>query len=163
MPEDFYQRVDGVREPDPTLGKNLARFSSSDVPSTGLPEPEPESQSETSQSETPQLKTSQPETLSIPQEKQEAPVVKPPRRQRVVLTDPRQRAGGLRARVELEEQTSWGEMLIKDLVKAQFKTGIWLFGLTLATLGALPLAFYFAPSFGGLTVVGVPLPWVLLG
>jgi hypothetical protein len=142
MAEDFSRRVDGVREPDPTLGRHpLGR--------------DPE-----------QLSSGTSGELEIPEdllEQQAAPEVKPPRRQRVVLTDPRQRAGGLRARVELEEQTSWGEMLIRDLVKAQAKTGIALFGLTLVILGALPLAFYLAPSFGGLTVIGVPLPWVLLG
>ncbi|WP_020668956.1 hypothetical protein [Amycolatopsis nigrescens] len=132
--DDSYhdQRPNGVREPDPTLGRPQPKAPD---PQSWLPQPTPEPE----------------------------PPPKPPRRQRVVLADPRQPTSSLRARVELEEQTSWGELLIKDLVKAQLRTGLWLSLLTVAALGGLPAAFYFSPTFAGLTVVGVPLPWVLLG
>ncbi|WP_158879997.1 hypothetical protein [Amycolatopsis anabasis] len=135
MTEDFYRRIDGVREPDPTLGKNIRRLRRPAVEPVALPvipAPEPE----------PQVK---------------------PKRQRVVLADPRQPTTSLRARVELEEQTSWGELLIKDLVKAQFRTGMWLAALVVVVLGSLPLAFYLAPAFASASVIGVPLAWLLLG
>lgn len=89
---------------------------------------------------------------------------KPPKRQRVVLADPRSRSRPtLRARVELEEQTSWGEALIKDLVKRQLRTALLLGLVMLLLLGSLPLAFYLSPAFAKVEVVGIPLAWLLLG
>ncbi|MFF5989725.1 hypothetical protein [Prauserella flavalba] len=85
------------------------------------------------------------------------------RRQRVVLAEPSRSAGSLRARVELEQQTSWGELLIKDLIKVQLRSGVALALLVLAVLGALPAVFFFWPSFTDLRFVGIPLPWLLLG
>ncbi|MTD56401.1 hypothetical protein [Amycolatopsis pithecellobii] len=131
MKEDF-QRVEGVRKPDPTLGKNYEPATVERVPPVAI-EPEPE-----------------------------APA-KPPKRQRVVLADPRSRSSStLRARVELEEQTSWGTLLIDDLVKRQLRTGLLLAALAVLVLGGLPLAFYLSPDFAGLRVIGVPLAWFLL-
>jgi hypothetical protein len=132
MSEDIYRSVDGVREPDPTLGRNLSR----------LPEPPTE------------------QIPVVPSEPEAPPKV---RRKKVVLADPRQQPHSLRARVELEEQTSWGELLITDLVKIQLRSALWLAALVLGVLGALPLAFYFSPTLTGLTVIGVPVPWLLLG
>jgi hypothetical protein len=132
---DFYHPVaeDPVGKPDPTLGKNLNRQ-----------EPEADLLAQ---------------FLNPPP----VPQVKPPRRQRVVLADPRVAANTLRARVELEEQTSWGELLIKDLVKEQLRTGLLLGLLVVVLLGSLPAVFYFLPDFARLTVVGLPVPWLILG
>jgi hypothetical protein len=132
--DDSYPWIDRIREPDPTLGKNLNR----------QPEPPPAIIEQ---------------FLNPPPE---APAKKI-RRQRVVLADPRVAANTLRARVELEEQTSWGELLVKDLVKAQFWTGLLLAFLVVAVLGSLPAIFYFLPSFARLSVIGVPLSWLILG
>jgi len=133
MTEDYYRRVDGVREPDPTLGKNYQPASVEPVPAPP-PEQPPEQ-------------------------------AKPAKRQRVVLADPRSRrtTATLRARLELEQQTSWGEVLIRDLVKHQLRTAIGLSVVVLLLLGSLPLAFYLWPGFAALRVVGVPLAWLLLG
>ncbi|PRX47857.1 hypothetical protein B0I33_105441 [Prauserella shujinwangii] len=134
MTDDYYRRVGGIRQPDPTLGKR--------VPVTPRPEPAPEP---------PAPQPSQPE----PQPKV--------RRQKVVLAEPTRSSHSLRARVELEEQTSWGEMLIKDLMKAQLRSGLLLAAFVLVLLGALPIAFYLSPTFATMRFVGVPLPWLLLG
>src|SRR4051812_36184660 len=75
-----------------------------------------------------------------------------PKRQRVILADPRQAASTLRARVELEEQTSWGELLIKNLVKAQLRTGLLLSLLVIVLLGSLPALFYALPGFARFAV-----------
>ncbi|GAA1967388.1 hypothetical protein GCM10009754_45090 [Amycolatopsis minnesotensis] len=133
--DEYQRRVDGVREPDPTLGKNLP------------PRPPPAVE--------PVPPAPAPLTPAQP--------VKPPRRQRVVLADPRQGTTTLRARVELEEQTSWGELLIKDLVKAQLRTGLLLALLVVGVLGSLPVLFFFLPGFATASVIGVPVPWLLLG
>lgn len=94
---------------------------------------------------------------------QEEPVQRRPRRVRVVLADPKQRVTAMRPKVELEQQTSWGEALISDLVRRQLKIGLTAACVVLVVLGALPLAFFFSPTFADLTVIGVPVPWLLLG
>jgi hypothetical protein len=141
MNQDYYGRVNGVREPDPTLGKKSSRVAQEpaaveSVPTAavdfaaGTVEPEPHTK---------------------------------PRRQRVVLADPGKPTTTLRARVELEEQTSWGEVLVKELVTTQLRTGVLLALLVVVLLGSLPLVFYFSPTFAGLSVIGIPVAWVLLG
>jgi hypothetical protein len=139
--DDFYPQdvgADGVRTPDPTLGMNLGR------PVVEEPDAAAEALAEL-------LSRSQPENPAKI------------RRRRVVLSDPRQSATTLRARVELEEQTSWGELLITGLVKAQLKTSLLLGGLVVLVLLPLPVLFYLVPSFSSLKVIGVPLPWLILG
>lgn len=133
--EDIYRRVGGIREPDPTLGRR--------------PQPEPERPAV---------------TLS--------PAADPasgsdgaarPRRQRVVLARPKRVSSySMRAKVELAEQTSWGRLLIKDLVKVQLRSGALLLGLVVLLLGALPVAFHFLPTLATIRVIGLPVSWVLL-
>ncbi|MFC4005131.1 hypothetical protein ACFS2C_27010 [Prauserella oleivorans] len=85
------------------------------------------------------------------------------RRQRVVLAEPSRTPSSLRARVELEQQTSWGELLIKDLITVQLRSAVLLAALVLLPLCALPAAFFLAPGFADLRFVGLPVPWLLLG
>jgi hypothetical protein len=135
MNDDIYHKVDGVREPDPALGK---------PPRSHVP------------AKVERVPAAPEETASEP--------AKPPKRQRVVLADPRSRSTPtLRARVELEEQTSWGTLLINDLVKRQLRTGVVLAGVVLVLIGGLPLAFYLSPTFAAMRVIGLPLSWMLLG
>ncbi|MEU4669855.1 hypothetical protein AB0F91_18185 [Amycolatopsis sp. NPDC023774] len=134
-PDDPYHRLaNGVREPDPTLGR---------VPEdSAVVEPVPPA----------------PEPLR-PAE----PAHEKPKRQRVVLADPRQSAGRMRARIELEEQTSWGKLLVRDLVKVQLRTAVLLALLVLVVLGAMPVLFYLLPAVARFTVIGIPIPWLVLG
>ncbi|RSN38158.1 hypothetical protein DL990_03925 [Amycolatopsis sp. WAC 01416] len=141
MTDDFYRRVNGVREPDPTLGKSRKPA----VPEGAAVEPVPGAPSG------PKHEQAKPEHHAKP------------KRQRVILADPRQATSTLRARVELEEQTSWGKLLIKDLVKIQLRTASLLALLVMVTLCSLPVLFYLIPSFGRVVVVGIPLPWLILG
>ncbi|MFE9744175.1 hypothetical protein ACFYOT_04660 [Saccharothrix saharensis] len=85
------------------------------------------------------------------------------RRRRVVLADPRGRGRVLRTIIELEEQTSVGEKLIRDLIRTQLRTGLALGGTTLLLLALLPLVFYAVPWLAEVEFVGVRLPWLLLG
>jgi len=136
MSDDVHRRIEGVRKPDPTLGKRYVPHEPARVD----------------------------RVPPAPAETAPEPPAKPPKRQRVVLADPKSKSTPtLRARVELEEQTSWGTALISDLVKHQFRTGVTLALLVLVLLGGLPLAFYLAPGFAALRVIGVPLAWLLLG
>src|SRR5690606_26037239 len=135
MTDDDYGSVRGIRQPDPTLGKRL-RSVDPERPPVAL------SAGTTSQADGPAK----------------------PQRKRVVLAEPRRRSSAsMRARIELAEQTSWGKLLVKDLVKVQLRAGLLLFGLVVAVLGALPLLFHHVPEVTTWRVIGLPLPWILLG
>ena len=86
-----------------------------------------------------------------------------PRRKRVVLNDSRNPVTVVRVITELEEQTSVGEALVRNLVRAQLKMALWLALLTAVIFGSLPLAFYLSPQFAEASVFGVRLPWLILG
>lgn len=135
-PEDPYHLLEnGVREPDPTLGVRPE--------DRAVVEPVPPA---------PEL---------APRSSEPAHVR--PKRERVVLADPRQSSGRMRGRIELEEQTSWGKLLVRDLVKVQLRTSVWLAVLVLVVLGTLPALFYFLPAVARFTVIGIPIPWLVLG
>jgi hypothetical protein len=87
-----------------------------------------------------------------------------PARTRVVLgrTGARPRAAD-RTRADLAEQTPVGEALVKGLVRAQLALALRLSLVVAAGLGALPLLFAVAPAVGRFQVLGINLPWLLLG
>jgi hypothetical protein len=85
-----------------------------------------------------------------------------PRRKRVVLADSRAPVTRLRTVVELEEQTSYGEELVRQLIRAQFKAAakactVFVF------FAALPVLFFFVPQLNDVMIAGVRLPWLALG
>ncbi|MEV6526049.1 hypothetical protein AB0M43_29320 [Longispora sp. NPDC051575] len=85
------------------------------------------------------------------------------RRTRIVLGEVARARRVNRTRRELAEQTEIGDALIKGLVRAQLALALRLALLVGLGLGTLPLLFTVAPALGGVKVVGVSLPWVLLG
>ncbi|MFJ8685864.1 hypothetical protein [Micromonospora wenchangensis] len=66
-------------------------------------------------------------------------------------------------RTELTQQTRVGEALVRGLVRAQLTLALRLSLLVLVGLGGLPWLFAIAPPVGRVTVLGVNLPWLLLG
>lgn len=92
-----------------------------------------------------------------------SPAGPPPRRKRVVLADSRAPVTVLRTVVELEEQTSYGEELVRGFIRIQFRTAVRLALLAVVLLCSLPVLFYFVPAISDVTVAGVRLPWLLLG
>ncbi|GLZ41254.1 hypothetical protein [Actinokineospora sp. NBRC 105648] len=86
-----------------------------------------------------------------------------PRRKRVVLADSRAPVTVLRTVVELEEQTSWAEEVVRGFIRTQFWTAVRLALIIAVVFGSLPLVFFLAPGLSGVTVAGVSLPWLLLG
>jgi hypothetical protein len=87
-----------------------------------------------------------------------------PARTRVVLGEvAARRATADPAHVDLAEQTPVGEALVKGLVRAQLALALRLSLVVVTGLGALPLLFAVAPAVGDLKVLGVNLPWLLLG
>jgi hypothetical protein len=85
------------------------------------------------------------------------------KRERIVLAKRRSSRRVVRTLAELEDQTGVGEMLVRQLVGVQLMLAIRLMLLTVVVLGSLPLAFLLAPSLGGISVLGLRLPWLLLG
>lgn len=92
------------------------------------------------------------------------PRAKPGKRTRVVLAEGRKARRVVRTLADVEEQTGVGELLVRQLVRAQLMLAI-RFGLLAAgVLGALPVAFVLLPVLGRIEVLGViRLPWLLLG
>jgi len=86
------------------------------------------------------------------------------RRTRVVLGEvaARQRLADS-GRADLAEQTPVGEALVKGLVRAQLALAVRLSVVVAIALGGLPLLFAVAPDLGAVKVLGVNLPWLLLG
>jgi hypothetical protein len=88
----------------------------------------------------------------------------PGRRTRVVLGEAAvRRRPADRARADLVEQTPVGEALVRGLVRAQLALALRLALVVVAGLGSLPLLFAVAPTVGAVKVLGVNLPWLLLG
>lgn len=87
-----------------------------------------------------------------------------PKRQRVVLSGPQSAPPqSLRSRLELAEQTSWGEMLIRDLINALLRWSVVFAAALVLLIGGLPLLFWRFPDLASFTVVGVPIAWLILG
>ncbi|MGH3515897.1 MAG: hypothetical protein ACRDQ7_00450 [Haloechinothrix sp.] len=154
----------GVRAPDPTLGRlrPVAAPARREPVAPETPVPRPAKRAKV----VPKVRrrASLERMTSEPPKADEIDPPTKPKRERVVLADPSQSTSTtLRARVELAEQTSWGELLIKDLIRAQLRSGLALAALVVLLLGGLPLAFALAPSFASLTFVGVPVAWLVLG
>ncbi|MFI6264332.1 hypothetical protein [Micromonospora sp. NPDC051006] len=88
----------------------------------------------------------------------------PPLRTRIVLAEVSRRDDRvLRTRAELAQQTLVGEALVRGLVRAQLALALRLSLVVAIGLGGLPWLFAIAPSVGRVTVLGVNLPWLLLG
>lgn len=68
-----------------------------------------------------------------------------------------------RTHAELAEQTPVGEALVRGLVRAQLALAVRLSLVVVTGLGALPLLWVVAPRVGEVKVLGVNLPWLLLG
>ncbi|MEV0153526.1 DUF485 domain-containing protein [Micromonospora sp. NPDC050686] len=81
----------------------------------------------------------------------------------MVLAEVRRGSRADRTRSELTQQTRIGDTLVRGLVRAQLALALRLSLLVLIGLGGLPWLFAIAPSLGRTTVLGVTLPWLLLG
>jgi hypothetical protein len=85
------------------------------------------------------------------------------KRERIVLAKRRSNRRVVRTLAELEDQTGVGELLVRQLVRVQLILAIRLMLLIAVVLGSIPLVFLLAPSLGRISVLGLWLPWLLLG
>jgi len=102
-------------------------------------------------------------TLGAGHEVPSARPAPPPKRVRVVLAERKRARRVVRTLAEVEEQTGVGELLVRQLIRAQLSASMWLALMVAVTLGALPAAFYYVDDLGEVNVLGVRLPWLVLG
>lgn len=88
---------------------------------------------------------------------------KPAKRERVVLAKRRSSRRVVRTLADLEDQTSVGEVLVRQLVRVQLVLSIRLMLLTVIVLVGIPLLFLLVPSLSTVTILNLRLPWLLLG
>lgn len=96
--------------------------------------------------------------MTVPEEAETRPT-----RVRVVLAEAARQAGQDRTRADLAEQTRVGEALVRGLIRAQLALALRLAVVVAVGLGALPLVFVAVPAVSEVTLLGIRLPWLLLG
>jgi hypothetical protein len=63
---------------------------------------------------------------------------------------------------EIDESTGIGEVYVRSLVRSQLRAALTVITTLMLTLGALPLVFWLLQDLSQLSLLGVPLPWVVL-
>jgi hypothetical protein len=82
------------------------------------------------------------------------------------VTSPRTGAARLRrltAASEIDAQTRLGEIYMSSLLRAQLRLASAVLLAVAVLVAGLPLLFRLAPRLVQVQVLGMPLPWVLLG
>ncbi|AQA24608.1 hypothetical protein BTZ20_4798 [Rhodococcus sp. MTM3W5.2] len=69
----------------------------------------------------------------------------------------------VRTRVEVQEQTEVGDAMIRGLVRAQLGLALRLALLAAGLLSAVPLLIIAFPGLAEAEVLGIRLPWLVLG
>jgi hypothetical protein len=85
------------------------------------------------------------------------------KRERIVLAKQRNSRPVVRTLTELKDQTSVGKALASELVWLQLMLSLRQMLLTVVVLVSIPLVFLWVPSLGRTTILGLRLPWLLLG
>ena len=91
----------------------------------------------------------------------------PPPPRRVAVTGPRtsaarRQSSDLRRRA-LDDQDVVGQLLIRSLVRTQLRLALRVGAALFGTLGLLPLLFALVPVTRTVRLLGLPLPWLVLG
>ncbi|OJY47432.1 MAG: hypothetical protein BGP03_30360 [Pseudonocardia sp. 73-21] len=86
-----------------------------------------------------------------------------PKRVRVVLAERKGVARPVRTVVDIQEATAVGALLRSNLIGTQLMVALRFAAVAGVTLGTLPLLFALFPAIGEFDVLGLRLPWLLLG
>ena len=89
-----------------------------------------------------------------------------PRTGRVRITSPLTTASPHVRRTvqqEIDESTGIGEVYVRSLVRSQLRAALTVISTLVLTLGALPVVFWLLQDLSQLTIMGVPLSWIVLG
>jgi hypothetical protein len=82
---------------------------------------------------------------------------------RVRVTGPaRRRTPAARTR-DIDAETRLGGIYMRSLLREQLRLAAGVLVALALTLGLLPLLFHLVPDLTGVQVLGLPLPWLLLG
>ncbi|MGJ9412790.1 hypothetical protein ACHAAC_08765 [Aeromicrobium sp. CF4.19] len=90
----------------------------------------------------------------------------PPPTGRVRITSPRTSATSTTRRSveqEIDESTGVGEVFMRSLIRSQLRAALTVLGTLMLTVGALPIAFRVLDDLTTLELLGIPLPWLVLG
>jgi hypothetical protein len=85
------------------------------------------------------------------------------KRVRVVLAERKAAARPVRTVVDLQGDSPVGEALRSGLIVDQMRVALRFALLGGLTLGVLPLLFYVVPELGTIAILGLRLPWLVLG
>ena len=90
-------------------------------------------------------------------------MTRPPERVRVTAPRAVRRPPGRPGVRALAEQDVVGDLLVRSLVRAQLGLALRVAAVFGVLLGGLPLLFALVPATRRVEVLGLPLPWLLLG
>lgn len=86
--------------------------------------------------------------------------------ERVRVTGPPRRTAASRTASRLgdvTEQTPLGDLYLRSLLTEQLRLAVRVIGVLVLTLGLVPLLFHLAPGLADERLLGLPLPWLVLG
>lgn len=86
--------------------------------------------------------------------------------ERVRITSPLSSASAhVRSTVgqEIDEATGVGEVYMQSLIRSQLRAALTVLITLLLTVVSLPLVFWWVPGLNDTSVLGVRLPWLMLG
>jgi hypothetical protein len=85
------------------------------------------------------------------------------KRVRVVLSERKGVSRPVRTVVDIQENTGVGELLRSNLIGSQLNVALRFAAGAGLTLGVLPLLFWLVPDIGRMELLGIRVPWLLLG
>ncbi|GAB3200001.1 hypothetical protein GCM10027062_18230 [Nocardioides hungaricus] len=85
----------------------------------------------------------------------------PPERVRVT-GPPRRRTPAARTS-DIDDETRLGGVYLGSLLREQLRLALGILLALVLLVGTLPLAFHLWPGLAAVDLLGVPLPWLLLG
>jgi hypothetical protein len=83
--------------------------------------------------------------------------------QRVRVTGPPRRKGARPRTGDIDEETPLGGVYLSSLLREQLWLGLRIVALLTVAVGSLPLVFHLLPGLTDVQLLGMPLPWLLLG
>ena len=67
------------------------------------------------------------------------------------------------ARQEIDESTGVGEVYMRSLIRSQLRAALTVVVTLLLSIGALPVVFLTVDASTTVRLLGIPLPWIVLG
>lgn len=83
--------------------------------------------------------------------------------ERVRVTGPPRRRTPVARTVDIDTETRLGGVYLGSLLREQLRLALRILAALALTVGSLPLVFHLAPGLADVHLLGVPLPWLLLG